>query len=92
MTLQHLKLEVDQLQYDDLVDLCNHTIALIKEKRSQESSLNITNFKVGDSVEFEDRGKIYIGKVKKVKKVNIDVDCGSATWTVPARIIKRYNP
>ena len=92
MNLNVLKLEADQLQYDDLVELCNHLVVLIKEKRTTENSLTISKFKIGDYVEFDDRGKLYHGEIVKVKKVNIDVKCGLSTWTVPARFVRVYKP
>lgn len=65
-------------------------IDAVKLQRQFISMQNIRSVVVGDTVEFEARGRTVQGTVTKVNRKNVKVqEAGFGTWNVPASMLKR---
>ena len=71
-------------------DELKQIVDAVKLQRQFISMQNIRSVVVGDTVEFEARGRTVQGTVTKVNRKNVKVEeAGFASWTVPAAMLKR---
>jgi hypothetical protein len=74
----------------DTDDELKQIVDAVKLQRQFISMQNIRSVVVGDTVEFEARGRTVQGTVAKVNRKNVKVkEAGFGTWNVPASMLKR---
>jgi len=74
----------------DTDDELKQIIDAVKLQRQFITAQNIRSVAVGDTVEFEARGRTVQGTVAKVNRKNVKVrEAGYGTWNVPASMLKR---
>ena len=73
-------------------DELKQIVDAVKLQRQFISMQNIRSVVVGDTVEFEARGRTVQGTVTKVNRKNVKVqEAGFGTWNVPAAMLKRVS-
>ena len=74
----------------DTDDELKQIIDAVKLQRQFITAQNIRSVAVGDTVEFEARGRTVQGTVAKVNRKNVKVrEAGYGTWNVPASMLKQ---
>lgn len=69
-------------------DEMNQVIEAIKLQRTFISRQAMSQFSVGDEVEFMGKRGYKSGTIKKIARKYITVDCGFESWRVPASMLK----
>lgn len=79
---------IDAIRKLDNVDDLHEIFEVAKMQRTYLGRQTIRKIIIGDTVSYNGRRGRMTGKVVKVKKKNIEVDCGShGRWNVPAALI-----
>lgn len=69
-------------------DEMNQVVEAIKLQRTYNTRQAVSNFTVGDEVEFMGKRGYKSGTITKIARKYITVDCGFESWRVPASMLK----
>ena len=83
--------ELSSFTDEELRSINSWVIAELKERRMNRNFDAAGSFRVGDSVEFDNRGCTIVGQVVSVKRVKclVKPDLGWQTWNVPMGMLKK---
>ena len=75
-----MSIELHKLSIEELIDLNNDVVALIKRRRKSESARVRHSLGRGDTVSFTNRTKTHTGVVEKVMRTRCIVNVDGVRW------------
>jgi|AntDeeMinimDraft_5_1070356.scaffolds.fasta_scaffold05479_2 hypothetical protein len=90
VTQEDLYDAVDEMSLEELRDLNEHVIELMRARRNATQSEKMPRFSEGETVNVVEEGEItFSGTITRKKRTHVLIDTGDTTYDVPILLVEK---
>lgn len=83
-------IDLEKFSYEELIELNRRIVERIKQMRTMRDAYNMMEFTKGDTVSFVSNGQTLIGRIVRLNKKTVSVDCKDGSqWKVSPSFLKK---
>ena len=90
VTTDELYEAVEDLSLEELRDLNQHVVELLRARRNAEQAEKIRHFTEGEDVQVVEDGEVkFTGMITRKKRTHVIIDTGDAEYDVPILLVEK---